>query len=336
MVSSTCQSEGKFVLITGGAGFIGSHLCKKFLENGWGVVAVDNLSTGFSSNIERYVKEYSKFYFLNEDITRRDLELRVNVKFDVLVNLACPASPPKYMARPFETIACNVAGILNIEKFATRIVHASTSEIYGDPVEHPQTEKYWGNVNSFGSRSCYDEGKRIAETILYELAKKGKDVRIARIFNTYGPMMDINDGRVVTNFIRQALNGEPLTIYGDGKQTRSLCYVDDTVNALYALAIHPANGIFNVGNPVEMTVKEIANKISNILGVPKKYDYKDLPMDDPKQRRPDISKIQETIGWIPSTNVDDGLLKTIEYFQEKMNANRNNTSVLCESEAIRD
>lgn len=312
----------KTILITGGAGFVGSHLCKRLLEDGNNVMCLDNLQTGSKKNIEPFMGD-ERFTFLEMDV--RDAKVRdLDIRFDEIYNLACPASPIHYQADPIgTTMACTI-GMRNILELANRcgarILQASTSEVYGQPLEHPQKETYLGNVNPCGIRSCYDEGKRCAESLCFDYNRKyGTDVKVVRIFNTYGERMAVNDGRVVSNFIVQALNGEPITIYGDGKQTRSFQYVSDLVEGMIAMMNSNQHGPINIGNPQEYTMNELAEKIIELTGSRSEIVYKELPSDDPLQRRPDISKAKELIGWEPKVDVDEGLKKTIEYFNCKFN-----------------
>lgn len=307
--------QKKTILVTGGAGFIGSHLCERLLKEGNSVVCVDNLFTGSKHNIAHLLKQYPSFRFLRHDITK-PLSLRVNE----IYNLACPASPPRYQHDPIHTLKINTIGVLNIlelaRKSSARFLQASTSEVYGDPLEHPQKETYWGHVNPIGPRSCYDEGKRVAETFCIEYHAQHKlDIRIVRIFNTYGPRMAPDDGRVVSNFIVQALQGKPITIYGDGSQTRSFCYVDDMVDGLVRMMASNAGGPINLGNPNEFTVHALAKKILQMTHSKSRIVRKALPQDDPKQRRPDITLAWKKLHWKPKIELALGLQKTIAYFQ---------------------
>lgn len=306
------------VLVTGGAGFIGSHLCNKLVDEGFDVVCLDNLSTGSEKNIEHLINK-DNFKFHRLDITWEWLDFG---KIDYIFHLASPASPVDYQKFPEETATVNSMGTIGMLKQAAnhkaKFLLASTSEIYGDPKEHPQKETYWGNVNSFGPRSCYDESKRFAETMTYiYLQKHQLDGRVIRIFNTYGPKMQKDDGRVVSNFINQAIKGEPLTIYGDGSQTRSFCYVSDMVEGICkAMFEEGTKGeVFNLGNPSEFTMLELAGKIKKMTNSESELIHKDLPKDDPKQRCPDITKAKEKLGWEPKVSVDEGLQKTIEYYK---------------------
>jgi len=309
------------ILVTGGAGFIGSHLCKFLLSQGHEVICLDNFFTGKKRNIFHLFKN-PKFHIIPHDIT--DTQIRLDQKIphgvDQIYNLACPASPVHYQFDPIETIKANTIGVINILEFArlngARVLQASTSEIYGDPLEHPQKESYKGNVNTLGPRSCYDEGKRVAETLFMDYHRTyGLPIRIARIFNTYGPNMDKNDGRVVSNFIIQALENRPITIYGDGNQTRSFCYVDDLIKALYILMNQNVSiGPINLGNPGEFTINQLAKKVLELTNSKSNIIYKELPQDDPVQRKPDINLAKEILNWKPLINLDQGLSKTIHYF----------------------
>ncbi len=306
------------ILVTGGAGFLGSHLCKFLLNKGNEVICLDNFFTGSKDNI---VDLHSNAYF---ELIRHDICFPIYVEVDKIFNLACPASPVSYQLDPIQTTKTNVSGAINVLGIAKRlnipVLQASTSEIYGDPSVHPQTETYWGNVNCNGPRSCYDEGKRCAETLFSDYYRQlNIDIRVARIFNTYGPNMAINDGRVVSNFIVQALQNENITIYGDGKQTRSLCYVDDLVDGLVKLmnadSLHEP---VNLGNPREITILNLAEKIVELTNSKSKLDFKPLPQDDPMQRCPDISQAIEKLDWKPKTDLETGINKTIGYFEEKL------------------
>ena len=303
------------ILITGGTGFIGSHLCQRLLNEGNYIICLDNNFTGKMENITS-IKNHPNFEFIRHDITQPIL-----LEVDQIYHLACPASPKAYQYNPIKTIKTNILGTLNALGIAKRvkatILLTSTSEIYGDPTINPQVEEYWGNVNPIGIRSCYDEGKRVAETLMMEYNRSNQtQIRIARIFNTYGPNMDKDDGRVVSNFINQAINQQDITIYGTGDQTRSFCYVDDTVDALIRLMNqNETNGPINIGNPYEMTMNELAQKILTLMPYSSsKIIYEQLPNDDPRQRKPDISKAKEYLDWTPSTKLEDGLNKTIKYF----------------------
>tara|TARA_R110000782_G_scaffold186629_1_gene276804 strand:+ start:3307 stop:4245 length:939 start_codon:yes stop_codon:yes gene_type:complete len=309
------------ILVTGGAGFLGSHLCKRLLSEGNEVLCLDNFYTGSKKNILELLENP---YF---EIIRHDITFPIYLEVDQIYNLACPASPVYYQKHPIQTTKTSISGAINVLGLAKRlnipVLQTSTSEVYGDPTVHPQTEDYWGNVNCTGIRSCYDEGKRCAETLFFDYHRElGLDIRVARIFNTYGPNMAINDGRVVSNFIVQALSGKEITIYGDGKQTRSLCYVDDLVSGLVTLMNTPKiHQPVNLGNPNELSIKQIAEKIIELSDSKSKLINKPLPEDDPKQRCPDISRANELLGWQPVTKLDAGLKSTIAYFKEKISEN---------------
>ncbi len=307
------------VLVAGGAGFLGSHLCERLLKEGKSVICVDNFSTGRMENL-RHLLNFDAFSFVRHDIVE-PLDLPV----DEIYNLACPASPVHYQADPIHTMKTSVIGSLNLLELAARhqarIFQASTSEVYGDPHVHPQPEGYWGNVNSFGPRSCYDEGKRAAETLFHDFHKQhGLDIRIVRIFNTYGPRMRPDDGRVVSNFIVQALKGEDITIYGDGSQTRSFCYVDDLIEGFHRLMYNQqaTHAPVNIGNPGEFTIRELAEQIVAMTGTRSKIVYHPLPIDDPRQRRPDITVAKRELGWEPTVALADGLKSTIAYFERQL------------------
>lgn len=306
------------ILVTGGAGFIGSHLCEHLLSLGHEVVCLDNFFTGSKENI-RHLLPSDRF-----ELLRQDVEEPVNLEVDAIFHLACPASPVHYQMDPVKTVRTNVLGTANMLELAKRLkipmIQASTSEVYGDPEQHPQKETYWGNVNPIGPRACYDEGKRCAETLCMDyLRQHGTDARVIRIFNTYGPRMAVQDGRVVSNFIVQALKGEALTIYGDGNQTRSFQYVDDLVRGMMrVLDTRGFNGPVNIGNPDEYKIKEIAEKIIFLTGSASKISYLPLPVDDPRQRRPDITLAKEKLGWEPSVKLQEGLEKTIAYFKKRL------------------
>ncbi|THK35844.1 SDR family oxidoreductase [Ensifer sp. MPMI2T] len=305
----------KRILVTGGAGFLGSHLCELLLGAGHEVICVDNFSTGLRRNIAQ-LKRFDTFRVIGHDIVEP-----IDLEVDEIYNLACPASPPHYQADPIQTMRTCVIGSLNLLDLAARrgarIFQASTSEIYGDPQVHPQVESYWGNVNPFGPRSCYDEGKRCAETLFFDFHKvHGIEIKIVRIFNTYGPRMRPDDGRVVSNFIVQALKGEDITVYGDGSQTRSFCFVDDLIDGFVRLMASPSSltGPVNLGNPGEFTISELAEQVIRLTGSRSKIVCRPLPVDDPRQRRPDISLATEALGWRPTVNLSEGLARTIHYF----------------------
>jgi UDP-glucuronate decarboxylase len=306
------------VLVTGGAGFIGSHLCERLLLDGHEVIGLDNFFTGTKDNIA-HLRDSRRF-----ELVRHDVIEPVLVEVDQIYNLACPASPIHYQLNPVKTIKTNVLGALNMlglaKRVGARILQASTSEVYGDPREHPQTESYWGNVNPIGVRSCYDEGKRVAETLMMDYHRQnGVDVRIVRIFNTYGPRMAERDGRVVSNFILQALRSEDLTVYGDGSQTRSFCYVDDLVEGMVRMmGADGFVGPVNLGNPVENTILEFAERIIATTGSASRITFRQLPQDDPKQRRPDISLASARLGWKPRVDLETGLRKTVAYFADRL------------------
>jgi UDP-glucuronate decarboxylase len=307
------------VLVTGGAGFIGSHLCERLQQEGHEVLCVDNLYTGTRQNIHALLAD-RQFEFLRHDVC-----FPLYVEVDEIYNLACPASPIHYQFDPVQTTKTSVHGAINMLGLAKRvkakILQASTSEVYGDPAIHPQVEEYWGNVNPIGPRSCYDEGKRCAETLFFDYRRQhGMPIKVARIFNTYGPRMHPNDGRVVSNFIVQALRNHDITVYGDGCQTRSFCYVDDLVDGLVRLMNTPdeVTGPINLGNPGEFTVRELAETIIDLTGSSSRIVHMPLPVDDPRQRRPDISKADELLGWAPTIGLRFGLLKTIGYFERTL------------------
>lgn len=306
----------KTILITGGAGFIGSNLCERLLIEGNRVICLDNLYTGSTENIKHLLNNES-FTFINHDII---FPLEIEEPIDQIYNLACPASPPKYQIDPIYTLKINFIGVMNLLELArvkkATILQSSTSEIYGEPEVSPQVETYRGNVNTIGIRSCYDEGKRVAETLMIDYNIKYKvDVRIARIFNTYGPRMDKNDGRVVSNFINQALTNQNITLYGKGDQTRSFCYIEDQIDGLIQLMNTEYLYPINIGNPHEITVKELAENILNLTGSKSTISYCLLPSDDPTNRKPSIKKAKRILGWEPKYNLESGLKKTIEYFQ---------------------
>jgi UDP-glucuronate decarboxylase len=310
----------KKVLVTGGAGFVGSHLCKKLLKNNHEVICLDNFFTGNKENILDILEDS---YF---ELIRHDVQEPILLEVDEIYNLACPASPPHYQFDPVATTRTSVLGAINMldiaKKCKAKILQASTSEIYGDPKIHPQPESYNGNVNTIGPRACYDEGKRCAETLFFDYKRQfDLKIKIARIFNTYGPNMHINDGRVVSNFIVQALKNEDLTIYGDGKQTRSFQYIDDLIEGMILLMNSPDGfvGPVNIGNPNEFTILELAEKIINLTGSRSKIIFKSLPQDDPLQRKPLIDLAKKELNWEPKIQLEDGLLKTIQYFKDKLN-----------------
>ena len=309
------------ILVTGGAGFIGSHLCERLLAEGNDVLCLDNFFTGRRENVFRLLDD-KRF-----ELVRHDVIEPILLEVDQIYNLACPASPIHYQYNPVKTVKTNVLGTINMlglaKRVRARIFQASTSEVYGDPEVHPQPEDYWGHVNPVGIRSCYDEGKRLAETLMMDYHRQNRvDIRIARIFNTYGPRMLENDGRVVSNFIVQALRGEELTIYGDGSQTRSFCYVDDLVEGFVRLmnaeqGAHPSVNVHepvNLGNPGEFTMRELAEEVARIVGGPLRTRFCPLPADDPRQRRPDITRAKELLGWSPAVPLREGLRRTVEYF----------------------
>jgi UDP-glucuronate decarboxylase len=305
-------------LVTGAAGFLGANLSLRLLEEGHEVIGLDNMSTGFSHNLEA-LKKNKKFTFIKHDIT---MPLPKIDDIDYVYNLACPASPPRYQKDPVQTFRTSVWGIWNLISLARNakisIFHTSTSEVYGDPLVHPQNEGYWGNVNPIGVRACYDEGKRGAEALLMDYHRQAKNpIKIVRIFNTYGQHMDPKDGRVISNFLTQAIGQKPLTLYGDGKQSRSFCYVDDLIEGIVKMEKSPAGfiGPVNLGNPDEFTLLELADKIDEITKRKNKREFLPLPKDDPKQRRPDISLAKEKLGWQPKTKLKDGLRRTFEYFK---------------------
>jgi UDP-glucuronate decarboxylase len=308
------------IMVTGGAGFLGSHLCDRLIEQGRDVLCVDNLYTGNKENI-RSLLSSSKFEFLRHDVT-----FPLYIEVSEIFNLACPASPVHYQHDPVQTTKTSVHGAINMlglaKRLRAKILQASTSEVYGDPVVHPQTEEYWGNVNPIGIRSCYDEGKRCAETLFFDYHRQHKlRIKVMRIFNTYGPRMHPNDGRVVSNFIVQALRGEDITVFGNGQQTRSFCYVDDLVRGMMALMSTPdeVTGPINVGNPEEFTILELAERILRMVGGSSRICFRPLPGDDPLQRQPDISKAKSILNWQPSVRLEDGLVPTIAYFRELLN-----------------
>jgi UDP-glucuronate decarboxylase len=304
------------ILVTGGSGFLGSHLCDRLVARGDDVVCADNLFTGRKRNVAHLLGR-PNFEFLRHDIT-----FPLYVEVDQIYNLACPASPVHYQHDPVQTTKTSVHGAINMlglaKRLKARIFQASTSEVYGDPDVHPQAEEYWGRVNPIGVRSCYDEGKRCAETLFFDYYRQHRlDIRVGRIFNTYGPRMHPNDGRVVSNFIVQALKGEDITLYGDGAQTRSFCYVDDLIDAIVAYMDKPGDlpGPYNLGNPTEFTIKQLAETVLDLTGSKSQLIYRPLPSDDPKQRQPDIAKAQELLSWRPKVELREGLAKTIAFFE---------------------
>jgi UDP-glucuronate decarboxylase len=309
----------KRILVTGGAGFLGSHLCERLLNEGHEVLCVDNFFTGTKRNVEHLIAN-PRF-----ELARHDVTFPLYVEVDEIYNLACPASPVHYQHDPVATTKTSVHGAINMlglaKRLGCRILQASTSEVYGDPAVHPQPEDYWGHVNPIGPRSCYDEGKRCAETLFFDYHRQhGLAIKVARIFNTYGPRMHHADGRVVSNFIVQALTGEPITIYGDGSQTRSFCYVDDLIDGLVRLMASPdeVTGPVNLGNPHEFTMKELADKVLAQTGANGAPVLRPLPQDDPKQRQPDISRARDLLGWEPKVELDEGLERTIAYFRQRV------------------
>ena len=313
----------KRILVTGGAGFLGSHLCERLVASGADVICVDNFYTGTKDNI---LSLHGNPYF---EVIRHDVTFPLYVEVDEIYNLACPASPIHYQFDPVQTTKTSVHGAINMLGLAKRtkakIFQSSTSEVYGDPTVHPQTEDYRGNVNPIGPRACYDEGKRCAETLFFDYYRQhGTRIRVARIFNTYGPRMHPDDGRVVSNFIVQALRGESITIYGEGQQTRSFCYVDDLIEGFLRLMNAPdsVTGPINLGNPHEMTIRELAERIIGMVGSKSKLVFQPLPQDDPLQRKPDISKAQEFLNWQPTIAIEDGLTKTIAYFDAQLKAGK--------------
>jgi UDP-glucuronate decarboxylase len=312
-------SPRKRVLVTGGAGFLGSHLCDRLIADGHEVLCVDNFFTGDKANIT-HLSKHDRFELLRHDIT-----FPLFVEVDEIYNLACPASPVHYQHDPVQTTKTSVHGSINMlglaKRLKCRILQASTSEVYGDPAVHPQTEDYWGHVNPIGPRSCYDEGKRCAETLFFDYHRQhGLPIKVARIFNTYGPRMHLADGRVVSSFILQALRGEPITLYGDGRQTRSFCYVDDLVDGLVRLMDSPGEvtGPVNLGNPAEFSMIELAERVIALTGSKSEVTSAPLPEDDPRQRQPDIGRARELLGWQPTIELDEGLKRTIDDFQSRL------------------
>jgi UDP-glucuronate decarboxylase len=309
---------GKRIVVTGGAGFLGSHLCDRLLGAGAEVICLDNFFTGSKRNVA-HLLSHPRF-----EIVRHDLVFPILLEVDQIYNFACPASPVHYQYNPVKTIKTNVMGTINMlglaKRARARILQASTSEVYGDPKVHPQTESYWGHVNPIGPRSCYDEGKRVAETLMMDYHRQnGVDIRIVRIFNTYGPRMAVDDGRVVSNFIVQALRNQPITIYGDGSQTRSFCYVSDLVEGVCRLMnAEGLTGPVNIGNPNEFTIRELAEMVISLAGSKSEIVHHPLPQDDPLQRQPDISLAREKLGWQPVVALKDGLVRTVEYFERTL------------------
>ena len=303
------------ILVTGGAGFLGSHLCDRLVNEGHDVICLDNYFTGRKRNVAHLLGKP------NFELMRHDITFPVFVEVDQIYNLACPASPVYYQYNAVKTIKTSVMGAINVlglaKRIKARVLQASTSEVYGDPAIHPQIESYWGNVNPIGVRSCYDEGKRVAETLFFDYHRQnGVAIRVVRIFNTYGPRMHPDDGRVVSNFIMQALRGQEITLYGDGAQTRSFCYVDDLIEALVRMMNTDGfAGPVNIGNPDEFTIRELAEKIIALTGSTSHMVFKPLPSDDPRQRKPDIALARERLGWEPTVRLDQGLRKTIDYFR---------------------
>lgn len=307
------------ILVTGGAGFLGSHLCEKLIAIGHEVIALDNMYTGEKRKLNSLIGN-PDFELVRQDVTEP-----LNFEVDAIMNLACPASPVHYQKFPVQTIKTSVLGAINVLDLANRlkvpVFQASTSEVYGDPSVSPQFEEYWGNVNPIGIRACYDEGKRSAETLFFDFHRQyNTEIKVARIFNTYGPRMSLNDGRVVSNFIVQALRNEPITIYGEGNQTRSFCFVSDLIDGFIKLMFSGPSitGPINLGNPNEFTMLELANKVIELTGSKSKLDFRELPQDDPKQRKPDITKAREILKWEPKVQLEDGLVKTIDEFKTRI------------------
>jgi len=310
------------ILISGGAGFIGTHLTSKLLDEGHEVIAIDNFFTGSRDNVKKFLDNK------NYEIIRHDVTVPFSAEIEMIFNLACPASPVHYQKFPVQTLKTSLLGAINMLELAreknARIIQASTSEVYGDPAISPQIEDYWGNVNPIGMRSCYDEGKRASESLFFDYSRQyGVDIKVARIFNTYGPNMALNDGRVVSNFIVQALQNRPITMYGDGTQTRSFCYVTDLVEGLVKLAFSDSTvqGPLNFGNPTEFTMVELAELVIKLTGSKSVIEFKELPSDDPKQRKPDISRAQSSLNWNPTVNLHTGLEASIEYFKDALKWN---------------
>ncbi|MDD5674929.1 MAG: SDR family oxidoreductase [Chitinivibrionales bacterium] len=306
------------ILITGGAGFLGSHLCDRLVKDGHDVICLDNFFTGSKKNITHLLDKK------NFELVRHDITMPIFLEVDRIYNLACPASPVHYQYNPVKTIKTSVMGAINVlglaKRVKARVLQASTSEVYGDPSVHPQKEEYWGNVNPIGIRSCYDEGKRVAETLFFDYHRQNNvDIRVMRIFNTYGPRMHPNDGRVVSNFIVQALQGKDITIYGDGSQTRSFCYMDDLLEGMVRLMDQESIiGPVNIGNPGEFTIKELAQQVIALTGSASKIIFMPLPSDDPRQRQPDITLAKRALNWQPTIKLEEGLKKTIEYFKNNL------------------
>lgn len=322
----------KKILVTGAAGFLGTHVCRRLLADGHVVIGLDNFSTGFKENLTSLLKHPS-FSLIKHDITQP-----INIEVDCIVNLACPASPRWYQADPIQTTKTSFIGTLNLlelaHKLGATLLHASTSEVYGSPLEHPQREEYWGNVNPIGIRSCYDEGKRAAESLCFDFRRVyGTSVKVVRIFNTYGPLMGVADGRVVSTFVAQALKGEPLTMFGSGLQTRSFCYIDDLVDGLCRVLWSPEEvaGPLNLGNPYEVTLLELAQKILALTGSESKLVFDPLPQDDPPQRCPDITKIKALLGWSPVVSLEDGLARTIAHLKNELSEQQ---PLLCADKGI--
>ena len=307
------------IIVTGGAGFLGSHLCEALRSKGESIICLDNFSTGSLDNLSGLLK-YKDFKFVNADVQNN-----INLHPKGIYNLACPASPVAYQKNPISTVQTSVIGAINVLKLAkkhqVKIFHASTSEIYGDPKVHPQTEDYWGNVNPIGVRACYDEGKRCAETLFFDYKRQHDlEIRVGRIFNTYGPRMKLNDGRVVSNFIVQALKNDPLTVYGTGEQTRSFCYVDDLIDGILSFTDQDHEvGPVNIGNPSEISVHELADTICSLTGSKSPIHFKPIPSDDPVKRKPDIRLMNDIVGWKPKVTLEDGLKETISYFSKLLN-----------------
>jgi UDP-glucuronate decarboxylase len=308
------------IILTGAAGFLGSHISDRLIKEGHSVIGLDDLSTGSMANLE-HLLDHPKFNFFEHDVREAIL-----IKGDAILNFACPASPVHYQADPVRTIETNFLGIINMLHLARKLkiplVQASTSEVYGDPTESPQKESYWGNVNPIGIRSCYDEGKRAAETLCFDYRRQyGVDTRVIRIFNTYGPRMAVGDGRVVSNFVVQALSGKDITIYGEGQQTRSFCFVSDLVDGIYRMlsSKEVIDAPINLGNPNEFSMMELAHTVLNLTGSKSKIVYKDLPLDDPRQRKPDITRAKEVLKWAPKIELEQGVSQTIDYFKSVLN-----------------